>query len=478
MLAPTLTRPCQYMKPSLNRILIRGMTLPDTQRKYLLVLAMCFSSVVCAEVLSSDLDAARRLLAAGQAAEAAALLEPRLLQFAGNPEYDYLLGQAWYQMGKMGEALFAFERVLIADPDNVEVRLKAARIGTERGNAAAAQALLAPLATTKLNPAQQQEAEKIRTLLSADTGSRPASVRGYLAAGVSWDDNVTGGPNLAALVIPGLLKRPMPPGVPIPPTSLGTSSKGGDMLGTLDAGLLVRKAWNDSTWLTGDASLHQGLNQSRKDVAEGLANLNLGVIKRAGSDFMGATWLMQNYMVSNATYRKSQGFRLNWLHPLNDHANLAGYVQQLTFEYPTATTSNAVRNLFGVNYQFTTDATQMLYGIYTGRESAQDLTKPSLNFAIVGLNVGGQWVMSSDISFSAGLAYEQHRHGARETLFGVFRKDAQYAAAIAVDYRLAPRWHLLPRYTYTHNVSNITLYDYIRNSYTLQLKWDFDNENE
>lgn len=250
------------------------------------------------------------------------------------------------------------------------------------------------------------------------------------------------------------------------------------MLGTLDAGLSVRKAWNDSTWLTGDGSLHQGINHYRKDVTEGSANLNLGVIKRAGSDFIGATWLMQNYMVSNATYRKSQGGRFNWLHPVNDHANLGAYIQRLTFEYPTTTTSNAVRTLFGVNYQSTMDTTQMLCGIYAGRESAQDLTKPSLNFAIVGVNVGSQWVLNADVSLSAGLVYEQHRHGAQDTLFGIFRNDAQYAAALAADYAVAPHWHLLPRYTYTHNVSNLALYDYIRNTFSFQLKWDFDNENE
>jgi hypothetical protein len=457
---------------------MRGMALPDTPRKCLLVLAMCFSSVVCAEALSPDLEAARRLLAAGQATQAAALLEPSLLEFAGNPEYDYLLGQAWYQMGKTGEALFAFERVLIADPDNVEVRLKAARISAERGNAAAAQALLAPLSTTKLNPTQQQEVEQIRSLLSDDTGARPASVSGYLAAGVSWDDNVTGGPNLTSVVIPGFPRPPMPPGMPIPATSLGTAAKGGDMLGTLEAGLSVRKAWNGSTWLTGDGSLHQGFNQSRKDVAEGFANLNLGILKRTGNDFIGAALLGQNYMVSNATYRKSQGFRLNWLHPFNDHANVTTYFQQLAFTYPSRATDNATRKLLGVTYQTTTSGLTMLYGLYAGREAANNVNRQSLSYDILGLNLGSQLIVNPDLSLSAGLIYEQHRYSVKDTLFLVIRSDVQQAIGIAADYRLAPRWHLLPRYTYTHNVSNTALSDYIRNTYTLQLKWDFDNENQ
>lgn len=448
------------------------------------MLLLFTSTLAQADDMSADLATARSLWASGQVAQAATLLEPKLLQWAGEPEYDYLLGQIWYQLGKTGEALFAFERVLIADPSNVDVRLKAARISSERGNAGAAQALLAPLTSAKLNPTQQQEAEQIRTQLSDDTGSRPASVRGYLAAGAGWDDNVTGGPNLTAvmvpvtIMVPGARGKPPVPKLVMQSTSLGTATKSGNMLGTLEAGLSVRKAWNGSTWLTADGNLYQGINQSRKDVAESFANLNLGILKRTGNDFIGAALLGQNYMVSNATYRKSQGFRLNWLHPFNDHSNVTTYYQQLAFTYPTRATDNATRNQFGAVYQTTTSGLTMLYGLYAGREAAKNLTAPHLSFDIVGLNLGSQLIVNPNFSLSAGLLYEQHRHSVRDPFFVTVRSDVQQAVGIAADYRLAARWHLLPRYTYTHNVSNIALYDYIRNTFTLQLKWDFDNENQ
>jgi lipopolysaccharide assembly outer membrane protein LptD (OstA) len=120
----------------------------------------------------------------------------------------------------------------------------------------------------------------------------------------------------------------------------------------------------------------------------------------------------------------------------------------------------------------------MLYGLYAGREAANDANKQSLSYDIVGLNLGSQLIVNPDLSLSAGLVYEQHRYSVKDTLFLVIRSDVQQAIGIAADYRLAPRWHLLPRYTYTHNVSNTALSDYIRNTYTLQLKWDFDNENQ
>lgn len=440
---------------------------PPALSRHFILLMLCFASAVQADDMSVDLASARSLLASGQAAQAQALLEPNLLQWAGNPEYDYLLGEVWYQLGKTGEALFAFERVLIGDPSNIEVRLKAARISIERGNAAAAQALLAPLATAKLNAAQQQTADQLRTALSET--ARPTAIQGYLSAGVGWSDNVTGGPNLTDVMIPALGRRP---------TALGTSTKGGDMLGTVEAGLSVRKSWDDSTWLTGDGSLHQGFNRSRKDVAEGLANLNLGILKRTGTDFFGAAVLLQNYMVSNATYRQSQGFRLNWLHPVNDHANLTTYFQQLNFSYPTRVIDNATRNVLGASYQTNAAKHKLLYGMYVGRETAKDPTKPHFSFDIWGWNLGGQIIVNPDLSLAAGLVYEQHRYGVTDALFGVFRIDTQQAMGVTADYRIHPHWHLQPSYSYTHNVSNIALYDYIRNAFTLQLKWDFDNENK
>ena len=73
-------------------------------------------------------------LEAGKVEQSIALLNHDLPRFAGNADYNYLLGLALYQARHAGEALFAFDRVIMVNPDNLAARLKAAQINLERGD--------------------------------------------------------------------------------------------------------------------------------------------------------------------------------------------------------------------------------------------------------------------------------------------------------------------------------------------------------
>ena len=117
-----------------------------------------------------SMQEARRLLNEGRAAESAALLERDQLSYAGNADFDYLLGLAWLKSGKSGEAMFAFERVLMSDPANADARLRAAQISAERGDAAYARELLQALEEGRLTPPQQQDLDKVRATLAAISG--------------------------------------------------------------------------------------------------------------------------------------------------------------------------------------------------------------------------------------------------------------------------------------------------------------------
>ena len=117
-------------------------------------LLLVFAGAARAGDSAPNLDEARRLLDAGLAAQSAALLENELTTYAGNADYDYLLGLALYNSGKTGEALFAFERVLMENPGNVDARLKAAKISVDRSDAAYATELIKPLADQALGNSQ------------------------------------------------------------------------------------------------------------------------------------------------------------------------------------------------------------------------------------------------------------------------------------------------------------------------------------
>ncbi|MEI7843431.1 MAG: surface lipoprotein assembly modifier [Gallionellaceae bacterium] len=434
---------------------------------------MSLSTYSLAESIS-NLDEARRLLSEGKSAQSAALLKQDFAIMAGNAEYDQLLGAALYQSGQSGEALFAFERVLMGNPDNADVRLKAAQISVERGNLEYAIELLQPLAGLQLNNVQQQTQMKIRTDIDKASGRRAFNMRGYVLSGIGSDDNVTSGPNLAELILPK--DKVPPPGISTV-TRLGTAKAEQDKVGTIEAGISMSQAVGESTWLTADGNIHQGYNKTRADVNDGYGNLNLGVLTRNNRDFFGGAVLGQTYQVARVTYRNSLGGRLNWTHAFDDKLSVTSYLQQLTFVFPDHSIDNTTRRIIGATLQgMVGDDLGLQCGLYGGNEVAQDPTKPQFSFHLTGASLGGRWSFSKDVSLSVAANYESRTHDARDPNYLKIRVDSLLSAGTALDYKFSQSWHLIPSYSYTRNTSNAELYDFARHAYLLQLKWDFDNE--
>lgn len=416
------------------------------------------------------------MLKEGKAIQAIALLEKDAQSMLGSEEYDYLLGMAYLKAGQIGQAYFAFERVLMANPANVDARLKAAKISADRADTFITLELLKPLLSQTLSAPQQQEVARIRLMLEKTTSESKASVRGYILAGLGWDNNVTSGPDKDALLIPGLNTVP-PPGPP-QLTAMGTARQQSDQTGMLEAGMSVRKPISQSTWLTGDGNVRLGYNRERKDVTDSYANLNLGVLRKAGRDFIGAAVLGQDYFLNNINYRNSLGAKLNWIHALDNQSWLTSYVQQLNFVYPDHEIDNSKRSIIGLTHESTStdSAKTFLIGVYGGNDVAKDSTKPHFTYNLWGVNIGSNVMISRNLSLSGGLMYESHQHTSDDALYLIMRKDAQASAAISADYRMSDKWHLIPLYTYTQNTSNTELYAYNRSAFMLQLRWEFDNE--
>lgn len=422
-----------------------------------------------APAADTALDAARRLLDAGRADQATELLVADLLRYGGDPDYDYLLGQAAYRAGDAGQALFAFERVAMSDPGHIDARLKAAQIRIERGDADYAEALLAALSGLEPNAAQQLEAERLRGKIAAAAGGALA-LRGYVMAGIGWDDNVTSGPDRATLLIPGIAATP---------TALGSAARDHDRMLLTEAGLSLRAPLAADTWLTGIGSLRQGDNARRKDAKEGVANLDLGLLRRAGDDFFGVSLLAQDYLLGSTSYRRSLGGRLSWIRPTGAQARMTAYAQHIEFDFPDHAIDNAGRSIVGAlrETEAADGASTWQYGAYVGKEKANDPRLPHFSYRLLGLQLGTGLTLRDDLALSAAVIYETHRHLALDGLYPMLmRRDGRFSVGLAADYKLGAHWHLLSRYSHTHNNSNLELYQFARSTFSLQLKWDFDHD--
>jgi hypothetical protein len=419
--------------------------------------------------MASNLAAARRLLETGHSAQAAAVLEGQLLEYAGNPDYDRLFGLALYRSGQTGPAQFAFERVLMALPADADATLMLAQISMERNDRSHADELLQALSGRRLDTRQQQQLEQLlASPLSTAGESEPLSVRGYLQAGAGWDSNVTGGPDKTTLYIPGL-----GPGV----TALGSAAQAGDDVMGVEGGVSMTKLLAPGTWLTAVTSARWGHDRRRADMAESFVNADLGLLQRSGDDFFGVNLTGQDYLLDNKTYRQSSGVIAQWAHPLGASTKLTAYLSHLYFEFPDHSIDNSSRN--GLSLAFETQPTDgtlsVQYGLSAGKEKAKDETKPQFTFWFAGAQLGSAWKASETLWLSAGAVFELRRHTAEDPLNFVMRQDHQLSLGLSADYRFRPQWHLLPQVTWSQNRTNTELYTYSRQTVMLTLRRDFEN---
>ena len=138
---------------------------------------------------------ARQLLAANNPKQAYMLLVARQDQLSGNVEFDYLLGVAALDSGKIDEAIIAFERVLQVDPKNAGARMDLARAYFNAGSMDLALANFLELKASNPPPAALIAIEKY---LAAIRERRAQTVNVFSAwgeTGLGYDSNITGVPS-------------------------------------------------------------------------------------------------------------------------------------------------------------------------------------------------------------------------------------------------------------------------------------------
>jgi outer membrane protein len=93
---------------------------------YMLVLC-CFYVPGTFAADSQLLLAANGMIQKGKPLDAFDLLSPYEFEYAGEKEFDYLLGLSLLDSGEPGKSVFAFQRILTQDPNFAGARLELAR---------------------------------------------------------------------------------------------------------------------------------------------------------------------------------------------------------------------------------------------------------------------------------------------------------------------------------------------------------------
>ena len=417
----------------------------------------------------SLLDRARALMADGDAQAAYELLVPHEPELAGDPGFDYLLGIAASDSGHLTHSVFALERVLAVEPDNVLARAEIARVYLMLGEVRTSQREFETVSRRDdIPPAARNTIEQYLTAFRA-LPEEGADFKAFIALTVGWDSNVNAATDTSSVAIPGAGGAIFQ----IAPSAQEVD----DAFTTVAAGASVSAPVSDSV------RFNAGLNAYSKFLSDQTEFQTQSINGYAGFDLSQDDTIYtlaaqgERFFLDGDTYRNALGALLQLRHVISDVNQVTGYAQYARLTYPDQSFRDGNRFTLGAAYSSILPgrfAPTGFVGAFGGLEEPDDNDFDHLKYYFAGARLGGQLRLDQQTSLFGFLNYERREYDADDPLFVDQREDNHYGARIGYDYAIARQWTLTPAVDYVRNDSNIEVFTYDRWILSATVRVDFD----
>jgi tetratricopeptide (TPR) repeat protein len=437
--------------------------MPRNLGRTLLALALCFFALGAAA--DAVTDRAKALLQRQDPQGAYKLLLPLESQRAGDPEYDYLLGIAALDAGDPERAVFALERVLAVQPENLQARAEIGRAYLAMGEREAAKREFEAVKARQVPP---QVRETIDGFLSAIAAAETTRVNSYLEISFGYDSNVNSATSMSTIAIPaiGNLAFALAPSLTEQPDRFLNFAAGTNFTRKLDL------AWS----LVGGFSGVVRSNLSEADFNTDTVDGSLGLRFARGLNAITVGFQGQYFAVDTHGYRTTSGGIAQWQHSFDERTQATVFGQHAALRYETQPVRDADRSIIGVAYAqaFSGDyAPAIFVSLYGGEEKVKDELFPHLGHKPVGARLGGSWRLGGGWSLFGSVSHEQRKYGGIEPLFLVTRKDEQTDLNAGLSYLVRSATTLLLQVSHTDASSNVALNDFDRTVVSTSVRFNF-----
>lgn len=411
---------------------------------------------------AGELDVISDLLASGQYDEARALALENRAALEGDPDFDYLYAVASVETAHYHEAVFAFERVLLLEPENLQARLGLAKACYHLGDFHCAR-LQFDLVKRSGPPARV--AEVVEAYLGKMGGRElsGAVVSAYAELSLGHDSNVNGATSDQTFT-PAL-------GAPVRIGAAGRKSS--DMYRSLelgatylralkdDLGLEVRASISDQDYFSGDS-----YDQDALDISATL------VYERNDHLFSGSAGFRKTDL-DGRDYQEVRSLSASWVKSLDDDWRYQLGVTLNDVKYPDARFRDQQQQVYFTGLQGAFTAFSIGAGLVAGLEDADKRAGERWARDYVGyyLNAGyqlddrhrlyGRWYSHKAVYDAPMPLFRKRRDEVYDNLL--------LGLACQVDEQLS----LKVEYTLSDNDSNIGLFGYDRQVLQTSVRYQF-----
>lgn len=404
--------------------------------------------------LARLLSEAGTLVEARQYRPAYRLLSPQTDLYAGDVEFDFLLGIAALESGRPGESVLALERVLINQPNRLRARAELARAYLALNERENARREFESVAAQQIPAQARQVIGRYLDSLSRVKNQPDPVVTVTAAISVGYDRNVNIGSSADTwLLADGTAVTPLPPSQPLKSSVIGIS-----------AGLKTSIPINGRVqWITGISGMLRNhpsahtLDQEQVDVSTGFVYRN----KCHQFKLLGQAQFLS---VNSDAFRNATGLVGQWQCDLNAKRQVGVFAQRFDLRFPGQRQLDAARQSLGVSFAQLLPMVNnaiLLSTVQSGREYSKTGLS-NLSYDFTGIRVMLIAPITAQLSGTLGLNYEHRRFDTAEPLFGVTRNDHQTEVTLGLQREIAEHWTLEPQLVLTRNRSTLAPSDFSR----------------
>lgn len=426
-------------------------------------------SLHAAELSKADLlNQADALIKQGHVEKAYAILAAAEPQFAGDIEYDLMLGNAAIASKQYTNGMFALERVLAIEPNHTMARERIAQAHFYLGEVDASKVEFKHLLNH--NPSAET-AKAIEKYLSAiDKAMGLSSVyTAYVDVGAGWDSNVNSATNANSIAVPVFGGFNF--------NIADEARKKSDNFLSVGAGAGFTIPVTPSVAYIGNLQLSKKLNQDRHEFETGNIDLNVGIQFKRHQDTYTLAAQDGHFYVDSDRFRHSYGVTAQWQRNFDPRNQASLYGQYAKLSFPDNKIRDADRYVLGTNYAHAFDSAMLpvvFVGAYLAQEDATQQGAKFLDQDIYGLRAGGQLVVAPKWVAYASAGYESRDYQAEDAAFLKKRNDDQYDLTLGMHYTPIQHWSIKPQISLIKNDSNIEINEFERATISVNIRREFD----
>jgi len=445
----------------------------------ILLVAAGFSASAAAD--PAVLEKARRLLVENNPKQAYMELIGLQDKLAGTIEYDYLLGVASLDSGKLDDAIIAFERVLAVNPNHAGAQMDLARAYFAAGSFDLAEAAFRSLAASNPPPAAQQTIVRYLEAINARKRQTTPGWIGYAELGLGYDSNITGVPSdfgAAAQQSFGIV------GIEATGNSVKRHAGFANAAGALEYSYPLSRGW--SLFGGGEVKLRGYEGESKYNSASGEARAG-GALNDGPTQWRAMATYQHFNQEGEApgdppptNDRRIATAQLDWKHSLDPRTQVGLGAQYGRVRFPT----NAVEDFDQFYLQgtwlrsFEAKGSPLLYLSLFGSDDRAVNKLPDgetdKSKTLAGARTYAQYSFNPKLSLFNGLGYVMRRDKdafARSTTVEI-GKDKFAEFMLGVYWQFQKTCAVRTQYVYTRNNSNIAIYDFDRSEVSTAVRCD------